>query len=501
MGTMRKFKREIRSANGRLLAFEMRHGFGAALTPLLERVARGRVDDGEIREMFLGRSEMVRDRCMEDDDSAIQEANSRAELLAAPTIVPGTKQGKFTALVSCHGIAMYDVEYQPYAFSTLRLSQVMGRLAADPTIETIFLDIDSPGGYVTGTQEAADAVYAARKKKAVVALVNPLAASAAYWIASQAETIIGVPSADVGSIGVFMTHYDCSAMLSQAGITPTFIFAGEYKVEGNSMQPLGDEAKSFFQSQVDQTYEDFTNAVARGRGVSVKTVLEKFGKGRCYDAVTAKKLGMIDSISTIQGALASWGIPDLSQEANRRRAEGEEGGEAAYDPKKPLEINWDALRDEGLAPAFLTTEGCGHIVIRQIRTPGTLSVYADEPWPAKAAIAPAQIDGRSTYCFKAWNDDDDVVAFEMVNGTAIYRKIGETSTGEWICELQAGSTFEPPPAREEAEQPAKSGKARLAEVEAEIAPDPAPAPAAAEPEPDHKSAAARYRLQLALLGA
>lgn len=474
MGTMRLFKREIRSVNGRVLAFDMNHGFGASLAPLLERIARGRVDDADIRDMFLGRAEA-------DSDEAVEAAKKRAEALAGPTIVPGSKTGRFTALVSCHGIAMYDVEYQPYAFSTLRLSQIMGRLAADPTIETIFLDIDSPGGYVTGTQEAADAVFAARKKKSVVALINPLAASAAYWIASQAETIIGVPSADVGSIGVFMCHYDCSAMLADLGVKPTYIYAGEYKTEGNSSQPLSEEGKAFYQSEVDGTYSDFINAVARGRGVSAQTVLDKFGKGRVYGAPQAKKLGMIDDISTIQGALANWGIPDMSQEANRRRASDDKAAEPAnaepaseepaYDPKASLQVDMDVL----------LTEGCASITFRQVSAPGVITTYVAEPWPSKVILDPQIIQDGLNRCVMEVNG---TITVAVANGAAVYTKTHQTATGAWICKLQDNSSFTPPAG-------ADDGGDAAAELQA---PDDATVS-------DHKAEAERMRLRLAILAA
>jgi ClpP class serine protease len=148
---------------------------------------------------------------------------------------------------------------------------------------------------------------AARKKKTVIGIVNPLCASAGYWIGASARRLIGVPSADIGSIGVFMCHYDCSAMLADAGIKPTFIFAGEYKVEGNSMEPLGEEAQGLVpKSEVDQTYSDFLAAVARGRGITAdKVVIEKFGKGRCYGA-DGEAVGMIDEISTIPDMAQRW---------------------------------------------------------------------------------------------------------------------------------------------------------------------------------------------------
>jgi signal peptide peptidase SppA len=186
------------------------------------------------------------------------------------------------------------------AFSTSLLAVIMDHLANDPSVDTIVLDINTPGGHVTGTQEAADAVWKARQKRGHRHRQSACA-SAGYWIGSQCTKLIAVPSADIGSIGVFMCHYDCSAMLADAGIKPTFIYAGEYKVEGNSMEPLGDEAKAWFQSEVDQTYQDFLAAVARGRGITADKVLEKFGKGRCYGAPMAKKVGMIDEISTILG--------------------------------------------------------------------------------------------------------------------------------------------------------------------------------------------------------
>lgn len=294
MGLMQRFKREIRSVNGKQLAFDMNHGFGATLGGLFERVARGKVRDSEVREVY-GLDK-------DGDDKYV------ARVQRGPQLVPSQNQGKYTAVVTAHGVAMYDLEWQPYVFSTLRLSQTLDQLANDPSVDQIVMDINTPGGHVTGTAEAADAVWAARKKKPVIGIINPLCASAGYWIGSQCSKLIAVPSADVGSIGVFMCHYDCSAMLADAGIKPTFIYAGEHKVEGNSMEPLSEEARSWFQSEVDQTYRDFLAAVARGRGVSSDDVLEKFGKGRCYSAQMAKRVGMIDEIQTVKMALKGVGL-------------------------------------------------------------------------------------------------------------------------------------------------------------------------------------------------
>src|SRR5215467_6271108 len=119
--------------------------------------------------------------------------------------------------------------------------------AANPDVSAIVLDVDSPGGTVAGTPETAAAVRRAAEVKPVVAVANSLAASAAYWIASQASSLVVGPSADVGSIGVISAHIDRSKMLEDMGLRVTVVSAGRYKAEGNPFAPLSDEAKANMQ--------------------------------------------------------------------------------------------------------------------------------------------------------------------------------------------------------------------------------------------------------------
>lgn len=310
-----RFRRELRSCIGRPAAYQVRDGVGAAIVPVLERVIRGdRVHDGDLYTALVA----------EDDN---REARLElAQKLAAPIIVPAGKGGKATALVSMRGVALYDVEYQPMCFSTFLLAQTISALGNDPQIGMIVLNVDSPGGVVTGVQEAADAIYAARQNKPIVALVNPLCASAAYWLASQANEIVSVPSGDIGSVGVFILHAECSGMLEQQGVKPTFIFAKDspYKVDGNAYEPLSDTAREEFQTGVDEVMADFVKAIARGRGVPASKVISDFGKGRTLDARKAKAAGMIDRIATANVALARLGLaPGSMEDESRRSRRGE----------------------------------------------------------------------------------------------------------------------------------------------------------------------------------
>jgi signal peptide peptidase SppA len=183
--------------------------------------------------------------------------------------------------------------------STEAFSAQFREFLSDSEIGAIVLDVDSPGGTVTGVEELAAEIQQARGVKPIVAHVNAMAASAAYWIASAAEEISVTPTGAVGSIGVFTSHQDRSGMYEQMGVKNRLISAGKYKVEANPFGPLDPEAEANLQSEVDHYYGMFTKAVARGRGVPVATVREGYGQGRMVLAQEALAAGMVDYVETM----------------------------------------------------------------------------------------------------------------------------------------------------------------------------------------------------------
>jgi signal peptide peptidase SppA len=201
---------------------------------------------------------------------------------------------------------MGTMEESSGGMSAERFAAMVNAAAADASVGTILIDVDSPGGTIPGVPEAADAVFKARESKRIVAVANNMMASAAYWIASQAHELVAIPSAiepSVGSIGVFYPHKDLSAHLEKEGIRVTMIKAGKHKAEGNPFEPLTDDAKAMIQATVDAAYEQFIAAVARGRGVSVSDVRKGYGEGRALSAVDAKAAGLIDRIATMDAVL------------------------------------------------------------------------------------------------------------------------------------------------------------------------------------------------------
>lgn len=195
---------------------------------------------------------------------------------------------------------------------------------ADSTVKAIILDVDSPGGAVSGTDELSSKIFAARGSKPIVAHVNATAASAAYWIATAADEMVLNPSAEVGSIGVMGVHDDISAALEKAGVKRTLMSAGEFKGEMAPFLPLSDEARAYAQTRIEAYYEQFVGAVARNRNVSLAHVKADFGKGRMVMAKDALAAGMADSVATIEQTLVRLASPAVAAKkfpsARERRA-------------------------------------------------------------------------------------------------------------------------------------------------------------------------------------
>ena len=106
---------------------------------------------------------------------------------------------------------------QPRGTSIEQLREQLNVAVTDSRVESIFLHIESPGGCINGLADFADEVYQAGFQKPVVAFCDDLCASAAYWLASQANVIYANQTADVGSIGIYSILVDSSARAEQLG--------------------------------------------------------------------------------------------------------------------------------------------------------------------------------------------------------------------------------------------------------------------------------------------
>lgn len=198
-------------------------------------------------------------------------------------------------------------EWYGMATSYERLGSRIRQAVADTSVDVVVLDINSPGGEAMGMQELSDQIRALREEKRIVAVANPLAASAAYGLGVAASQFFAVPSAMVGSVGTILVHMDWSKALEEQGIKPTVVRYGEAKGDANPYEPLTEESRARLQQVVDTLGASFVKAVAAGRGVTAGVVKERFGRGAAVMAADALERGMVDKIATLEEVLARGG--------------------------------------------------------------------------------------------------------------------------------------------------------------------------------------------------
>lgn len=213
--------------------------------------------------------------------------------------------GKQVAVIRAEGLLMKQRSSMG-GTSTVQLRRDVRQAAGDPDVAGIMLLIDSPGGTVAGTHELADEVRAARKSKPVWAHVEDLGASAAYWLASQAERITAnSPTAMIGSIGTFQVIYDVSAAAEKEGIKTLLLSTGPLKGMATPGTKVTDEQVAHLQGLVNAVQGTFDAAVMKGRNLSAKE-LAAVRHGGVLTAPQAQAAKLIDGVQPLAKTMAEF---------------------------------------------------------------------------------------------------------------------------------------------------------------------------------------------------
>jgi signal peptide peptidase SppA len=210
-----------------------------------------------------------------------------------------------TAVIDIYGPLTKRASFFSFLFGGMSYSQISETINAalkDDRIRAIILNIDSPGGVVSGVEAVSDLVFAGRAEKPIVAYSNGMMASAAYWIGSAAEVLYAEKTALIGSIGVLRIHVDYSEKEKMDGIKTTYLTAGKYKALGNDSEPLSNEAKDVFQAELDYIYSIFVDFVARNRDVETNVVLSDMADGKVFFGNQALDAGLIDNVGNYRMA-------------------------------------------------------------------------------------------------------------------------------------------------------------------------------------------------------
>lgn len=172
--------------------------------------------------------------------------------------------------------------------------------AGNDDITTVVMDFDTGGGSIKGMFNCADAIKELRKTKEVSAFTGTYAFSAGYALMCACNPITASRTAQVGSIGVIMTHTTQKRMLDDIGIDATVFRSGKEKALGQPTEELSEDAKAHFESEVKKADELFTGLVSENRQVSLAS-RSRWAEGKTFYAGEALDERLVDGINTFKG--------------------------------------------------------------------------------------------------------------------------------------------------------------------------------------------------------
>ena len=178
------------------------------------------------------------------------------------------------------------------------------KFGEDSSVKAIILRINSPGGGAAASQEIYHEVLRIRREnhKKIVASVESVGASGAYYIASACDKIYANDASVVGSIGVIMEWTNYGDLMRWAKLKSVVIHAGELKDAGDPSRDATPKEQAYFQSLVDNMYGQFIHDVATGRH-STDDKIKPLATGQVWTGEQALPLGLIDKVGGFRSAL------------------------------------------------------------------------------------------------------------------------------------------------------------------------------------------------------
>jgi signal peptide peptidase SppA len=280
---------------------------------------------------------------------------------------------------------------------------------ADSSISKIVLNIDSPGGAVTGISDLADQVYKARSIKPIEAHVPGMAASAAYWIASATSRITMADTASVGSIGVVGTVLDNRVWQGMQGITLHEIVSSN--APKKRPDPLTPEGRAVLQNNIDSIASVFTAKVAQYRGVSEKTVNADFGQGGIVIGAAAVRAGLADAIGSFETLLGAPGAIDNTAQAAAAPAQ-DDSPEAQWQRDPNLRAEFGSLE---VFEAYTKANQAGRIRVLGSKDDAVRTVVTGAGSPASPGVTRRAAPGSAAstveaQCAAQWSGDPEIRA-------------------------------------------------------------------------------------------
>lgn len=193
-------------------------------------------------------------------------------------------------LVPTPKVAVIKIEGDIWGYYTAYVRQALEKAEADPAVRAVVLEISSPGGEVTASEDLYFQILKLREKKPVVASINELAASGAYYIAAAADRIYAKPGSTVGNIGVI-------SILPETDLVDEELYTtGPFKLSG------GTEMEAI--RQMEMLKQTFLAAILAQRKDRLQVGPEVLSRGEVYLGLQARQMGLVDKTGSLGDATA-----------------------------------------------------------------------------------------------------------------------------------------------------------------------------------------------------
>ncbi len=226
-----------------------------------------------------------------------------AAILIPTILIPRPAAGKVAVIPLSGTITTEGSSLFPSSTITPELVRdYLTKVEKDKTVKAIVFRIESPGGEIAPCQEILWEIERIKETKPIVVSMGGTAASGGYYISTQADKIVALPSTLTGSIGVISVIPNIEGLLEKLGIQIETFKGGKYKDMYSGFRELTPEEEEIMQEMVDEYYEQFIDVVAEGRGLSEEEV-RNLATGQIYTGTKAKELGLVDELGDLDTAI------------------------------------------------------------------------------------------------------------------------------------------------------------------------------------------------------
>jgi protease-4 len=233
-------------------------------------------------------------------------------VVAVFTLVYLSFGGQDEASFSGFGSKIAVVELDGVIFSPKQIVPQLKKFADDDSVKAIIIHVNSPGGGVAASEEIYREVKRIRdeKKKRIVASIETVGASGAYYVASATNKIYADKGSVVGSIGVIAEWVNYGELLKWAKLNAITMKAGEFKDTGSPTREMTPAEREYLQGVIDNMHTQFIQAVADGRHAK-EADIRAIANGKVWTGQQAADLKLVDQIADFEGA-----VKDTAQAVN-----------------------------------------------------------------------------------------------------------------------------------------------------------------------------------------